>query len=230
MSENTDKGGDLLYSPDLISLYSLTRSLDGIFWGLLFFYLTLIATFQDLVFASFPFLCCLPLFLISYSAYKIPIDFLSDPKWKKCLENLRTFSMIASFTFPFIIFMIKADRNDYFAICSIVAVYGAIRTVISLSGLSVQLGTYYDDKNLAKEGKLAVVLIYVSIMTAIAYVFTAVSNPALVGALLNSGTFGLIFKVGILIIIVFPLLLPLTLLFRLKTLIIFNTKEKLRKY
>jgi len=230
VSENTEKGENLLQSPDLLSLYTLTRCLDGVFWGLLFFYLTLIATFQDLVFSTFPFLCCLPLFLIAYSAFKIPVDFVEGTTWKKNLENLRTYSLVAAFTFPFVIFMIKADKNDYFAICAIAAVYGSLRMITSLARIAIELGVFYEEKSLAKEGRLAVVFIYISIITAVAYLFTAVSNPALLNNILHSSNLGVLLKVGILIIIVFPLLLPVTLLFRLKTLIIFNTKEKLRKY
>lgn len=230
MSDNLEEGESLSYSPDIISLYSLSRCLDGIFWGMLFFYITLIATFQDLVFSTFPFLCCLPLMMISYASFKLPVDFLKEPAWKKNLENLRTFSLIAAFTFPFIIFMVKADKNDYFAICSIVAVYAVLRMIVSLARMSVLLGSFFGEEGLAKEGRLAVVFIYLSLITAASYIFTVISNPALINNLLNSGSLGLIIKVGILIIIVFPLLLPVTLLFRLKTLIIFNTKEKLRKY
>ena len=230
MSENIEEGGSLSNKSDLIGLYSLSRCLDGMFWSLLFFYITLIATFQDFVFSTFPFLCCLPLFMIAYSSFKLPVDFIKEESWARNLQGLRTFSLIAAFTFPFIVFLVKADRDSYFAICSITAVYALLRMITAIARLSVLLGEFYSEANLAKEGKLSVFFIYVSMITAASYVFAVVSNPALINNLLNSGSLGLIIKVGVLIVIVFPLLLPVTLLFRLKTLIIFNTKEKLRKY
>ncbi|MCM8541768.1 MAG: hypothetical protein NE328_15985 [Lentisphaeraceae bacterium] len=219
-----------LKSPELIELFILSRSLDGIFWGLLTLYIAIIATFQDLIFSTFPYLMCLPLFVILYSSVKIPISLIDNAHWKKNIQNLKIFSLLAAFTFPFIVFLVRGGTNNYFALCTIIAVYSFLRLLTSCAYMAQHLGAFYKENVLAKEAKVAIGFIYLSVIVASVYIFLVASKPAIVSAIINNGSLGLIIKVSMLIVIVFPLLLPVTLLFRLKTLVILNTKEKLRNY
>ena len=214
----------------LIDMFTLSRSLDGIFWGLLTMYISVIATFQDLLFSTFPYLMCLPLLVISYSAIKMPLSFMADEKWQKNIQNLKTFSVVAVFTFPFVVFLVKAGNNNYFAICTIIAVYSFLRVLTSSAFMAHHLGEHFNEKLLAKEARAAIGFIYLSIIVAAVYIFLVAAKPGIVAVYLNSGSLGLIIKVAMLIVIVFPLLLPVTILFRLKTLILLNTKEKMRNY
>ena len=173
---------------------------------------------------------CLPLFVISYSAVKIPTTFIKEAGWQKNIQNMKLFSLVAAFTFPFIIFLIRGGTSNYFVICTIIAIYSVLRLLTACSYMAQYLGRYYREETLAKEARIAVGFIYLSIVVAAVYIFIVASRPAWVSAVINNGSMGLIIKVSMLIVIVFPLLLPVTLLFRLKALVIQNTKEKLRKY
>ena len=225
---NTNEENELK-SPELLELYVLTRSLDGIFWGLLTLYVAIISTFQDLVFSTFPYLMCLPLFVILYSAVKMPLSFMDNPVWSRNIQNLKLFSLIAAFTFPFIVFLIRGGSSNYFAMCSIVAVYSFLRLLTSCCYMAQHLGTFYKEEVMAREARIAIGFIYLSVIVAAVYIFLVAAKPAMVSSIMN-GSLGLIIKLSMLIVIVFPLLLPVTLLFRLKTLVILNTKEKLRNY
>ena len=173
---------------------------------------------------------CLPLFVILYSAIKIPLSFTDSEQWRKNTQNLKMFSLVAALTFPFIVFLVRGGTNNYFALCSIIAVYSFLRLLTSCAYMAQHLGLFFKELVLAKESKIAIAFIYLSVVVAGAYIFLVASKPTLVSAIMNNGSLGLIIKVSMLIVIVFPLLLPVTLLFRLKTLVILNTKEKLRKY
>lgn len=173
---------------------------------------------------------CLPLFVIAYSSMKLPANFLSEPDWQRNIQNMRLFSLVASFTFPFVVFLIRGGTNNYFVLCTIVAIYSILRLLTSCSLMARLLALFYREEVLAKEAKIAIGFIYLSISVAAAYIFIVAARPGWLNEILNRGYLGIIIKVSMLIVIVFPLLLPVTLLFRLKVLVSQNTKEKLRKY
>lgn len=217
-------------NPDLLSLFTLTRCLDGIFWSLLTFYVILISTFRDLIFSSFPFLVCLPLFVICLVSFKIPGDFLSVPEWRKNIQMMKVFSLVAAFNFPFIIFLVRGSSSSHFSICSIVAIYSTMRVLNGVVLTTKSLGGYYQEESLVKESRMASIFLYLSISVAIAYLYMVTARPAFLANVLNNQSVGVIIKVSMLIVIIFPLLLPVTLLFRIKTIISIKTKNKLRKF
>ena len=214
---------------EALDLYYLSKSFDGLFWGILSFYILLMSTFQDFVFSTFPYLCILPLVILNRAAMKMPINLKIDAKWDSNITQIKVFSLIALFNFPFLIFAVKSGINKYYAICILVGFYAILQVLILLTKISHSLGSFYEDSSIARESKISTSLLYISSLTAIIYLLLVTARPDIIAKLNVLGRAEIFVKVAILAVIVFPLLLPVTLLFRVKTLISHNIKDKIRK-
>jgi hypothetical protein len=210
---------------DVTRFIDLIRSLDIIFWNLAAFYVIFISSFQDIESSLFPYLSALPLFCIAYSTMKLPVNFDING-WREMILNLRAFSLIASFTFPFFVFM-NSSTSQYFMVCTLVALFTFYKFLSAIMAMCNVLSVK-NDPVLAKEAKATGVLIYASAFLLAAYLLMLIFQPLLLQHIFTIAKYGYVLKAGLMIIIVFPLLLPLTIMFRVKQIVVQNYKEKLR--
>ena len=210
----------------LLSLVDLTRNLDIIFWNLLAFYVILISTFQSVEVSAFPFLSCLPLFCVAYVTFKISASAFKDEKYAAVLRKMRVYSLVAAFNYPFFIFIQSYD-SLYFLICTFIAMAAFYLFLTEEVALCAILSEKFDDHILARECRKTGMLIYVSAVLFTAYLIMTVQVPLLYELILSMGEWGRVIEILLFVIIMFPLMLPLTLLFRLRLLLVQNYREKM---
>ena len=212
---------------DAISQFSLVRSIDFISWSFVAFYSLILVTMQDIYFSTFPFLMNIPLFTLMYGALKLPESYLPEKEWQFVVSRIRTFSTIGAFTFPFVIFVQLTHKSTYFALCCGLAVFSLMQILIAVSEICRLISVKFNEHVLASEGKLAVRLIYVFAFLAVLIMSLYIIEPEFLRQLKERGLMDHVLKVAILLL-VFPLLFPVTLIFRIKFTLIRKYKENIR--
>lgn len=207
--------------------FSLLRGVDFISWSLCAFYCLGLFTFQDIQFTTFPFLIILPLLSLVYGTLIIPDDFLDEKSWINNVTKLRCFSLICALNFPFVIFIQMTDKSNYFAICCGLVIYSFVQILLSISELSHKVAASYEESVLASEGRLGVRMIYVFTLLSLIAMLLYMTNPVFLRELKYSGYLDAALKVMALFLI-FPVIFPVTLLFRLKFALLKKHKEEIR--
>ncbi len=203
----------------VLPIFKVLRVLEGSFWALLVFYICLIATVKDWTFATFPYLSCVPLFVLIYLAFRFPVEFIVEQKWQDNLRDFKIYSLIAAFNFPFLVFLSKGTVNEYFKWCSIFAVYALFKVLKVFLKMVVYGGGVYGDKSLVQEAKLALILLNISVFILLSLTYLYLKMPIIFTEFTGlEGKFGLV-KLLVLILIIFPLIFPITLLFRIRCLV-----------
>ena len=85
------------------------------------------------------------------------------------------------------------------------------------------LSAKYQDTGLVQEGRTTAYLLYISALLMVLYIVLSVKQDLFILETVNMAV-----KAAWLILVVFPLLLPLTIMFRVRLLVVQNYKEKLR--
>lgn len=199
----------------------LIRAQDVIFGSVLAFYVIFTASFQDIEMSLFPYLSALPLFCIAYTTMKLPANF-DCKNWASSLLKLRLFSVIAAFTFPFFIF-VQSSNSIYFMSCTLIGLFSFYKFLLVNTYMCSLLSLKYKDAGLAQEGRTTAYLLYISALLMVFYIVLSFKQDLFI-----LETVSMAVKAAWLIIIVFPLLLPLTIMFRVRLLVVQNYKEKLR--
>jgi hypothetical protein len=199
----------------------LIRAQDVIFGNLLAFYVIFSATFQDIEMSIFPYLSSLPLFCIAYTTMKLPANFDIEG-WQSIVFKLRLFSAIAAFSFPFFIF-VHISSSAYFMTCTLIGLFSFYKFLAVSTKMSSLLSLKYDDPSLAQEGRTTGFMLYVSALLVVVYLALSLKQDMFI-----IEQVGVAARVAWLILIVFPLLLPLTVMFRVRLLVVQNYKEKMR--
>jgi hypothetical protein len=214
-------------SANLLNHFSLLRGVDLIFWSLLIFYGLILVTMQDVYILSFPYLMVLPLGSLVLGTLKLPDGFSQSEDWPKALNRLRIFSLIGAFTFPFVIFVQLSEKNTYFALCCGLGIFAIMQILIGTAQLCRIVSLSLNEQTLAAEGKLAAKLIYLFAIIMVIVMMLYINDSSLIRTLHDRGLLDAAFKVLVLFL-VFPLIFPITLLFRLKFALFKMYKQKVR--
>ncbi|MCM8535804.1 MAG: hypothetical protein NE334_07710 [Lentisphaeraceae bacterium] len=215
-------------SDKVLCQFSLIRSVDFISWSFLSFYCLVLVTMQDIYFSIFPYLMAAPLFTLMYGTLKLPDQFLPTIEWQSIVNRLRVFSLLLAFTFPFIIFVQLVEKNTYFAICCGLAIFALMQILIGLAELCHYVSREYQEFVLASEGRLAVRLVYAFAFVSVVIMALYMADLEIIRALKDKGLLDAVLKLSVLLL-VFPLIFPVTLIFRLKFLMLRKYKEQVRK-
>ena len=207
--------------------FSLLRGVDFISWSLCAFYCFGLFTFQDIYYTSFPYLIMIPLLSLIYGAFLLPDGFLEDKNWRTIVTKLRCYSLVCGLNFPFVIFIQMSDKNKYFAICCGLVIYSFVQILLSISELSHKVAARYEEPVLASEGRLGVRMIYIFTLLSVVAMLLYMTNPGFLRELKYSGYLDAALKVMALFL-VFPLIFPVTLLFRIKFSLLKKHKEEIK--
>lgn len=211
-------------SDDAVSHFNLIRGLDCILWSLTSFYILLLFQWQDFFIASFPFVVCLPLFSLAYGSFQLPVKLWQSPLNE--VSSMQSWSLLAALTFPFVLFM-QESFTFYFILCAFVSLVSCVKVLLVLMKICLRISEGYKDAVLLSEAKWARRFIYFAVvLVSVSACLYFVYLDELRGLIRGYGL-GLLMRLGVLFL-VFPLLFPVTLLFRLKLLVIRKYKEKLQ--
>ena len=215
----------------IITNLNLIRSLDCQAWSLLSFYFLLLVTTQDILVVNFPYLVCIPLMSLVYGVLKLPDKFMGLSNWSARVFRMRLYVLVGAFNFPFVIFMLKNGPRPHYVISSYLAVVALVLYLLRVAAMSQVLGNQYNDPALESEGRMGVRLIYFSVflLSAVALVFAILPHFKVLQVLATSRLTEIIF-ILVALICVFPLVLPITLLFRVKSVVLRNLKESVRDF
>lgn len=213
-------------SKNLLIQFSLLRGLDFISWSLVAFYCLALFTLQDIYFSSSPYFVLLPLLTLVYGALIIPDTFLDERGWRLSVTKLRCYSLVCALNFPFIIFIQLVGKTTYFAICCGLVVFSLVQILLALTELSYSVASRFYESILASEAKLGRRLIYAFTLITVVVMLLYMGNPGFLRELKYKGILDAALKIMALFL-VFPMIFPVTLLFRLKFALIKKHKEEI---
>ena len=211
---------------NLLIQFSLLRGLDFISWSLVAFYCLALFTLQDIYFSNFPYFVLLPLLSLVYGSFVIPDDFLDERGWRLSITKLRCYSLICALNFPFLIFIQLAGKNTYFAICCGLVIFSIVQILLAVTEMSYSVASKFHETILASEAKLGRRLIYVFTLLTVVVMLFYMGNPGFLRELKYKGVLDAALKIMALFL-VFPIIFPVTLLFRLKFALIKKHKEEI---
>ncbi|NQZ57030.1 MAG: hypothetical protein HRT88_06115 [Lentisphaeraceae bacterium] len=218
------------HGKSLIQQLTMVRRLDGLAWSLASFYALMIFTFQDIFVSSSPFICCVPLFLMAFACLRIPVGIENLPKWNSTVKKLQIGVFLCAFNFPFLIFIEKGSDSLYLSLCSFISLLSLFCSLGWIAAVCQSLAHSLGDSVVESEAKIAQRLIWSVLVGALLLVtiFLIMKETVFMQHLLSSRQWGLTWRFATLFF-VFPLILPLTLLFRIKFSLLKRYKDNLQR-
>ena len=218
------------HGKSLIQQMTMLRGLDGLGWSLASFYVLMIFTFQDIIVSSAPFMSCVPLFLMAFACLRIPVGMENLPKWNSTVKKLQIGVFLCAFNFPFLIFIEKGSDSLYLFLCSFISLLSLFCSLGWIAGLCQSLAHFLGDSVIESEAKIARRLIWSALVGAflLLTIFLIMKDTVFMQSLLSSRQWGFSWRFTTLFF-VFPLILPLTLLFRIKFALLKRYKANLQR-
>ncbi len=157
-----------------LATWQLIRALDGITCALIVMIVVLAhpSVGRDEL-GNFDILCVAPIIAIAGFVHRIPLVLSDSGVWRRCVHSLRVTTLIFALLAPFSVWWLKAPKNCYLMVNSLLGCIAGIAVLMSLCAVINQVSVDTDLRYMKWESKLTSILtLYILFIPFVAFVLT----------------------------------------------------------